>query len=334
VLSLSSLCDVRSTLMAAPHFTQLKITLNPLMYSFLILSLLTLALLLFVSAIFFLLKASRSRAASYSQKLLSESETKLEPESSPSEISDGAHYQTHENDPTHLTNSRVYELLLSDKKEDSDWEGDHVKKKKKKKKRGKKKKSDLRGDESGGEKQLGEGDGVVMNPRTESISIPEFVCLYPFTSTSSATQRKIKQQYDQLVKCNNAKGLTLAQVGEFANCLIQAKNELQHKSEVIKRKFSITKALLFKADRSSFDRLRQQIYKLEMEQKRVEEDALVYNWLQQQLKLSPAYKKVLEISASMELKDKSSTELDDPDDEFSDISFEELLEQEKKDSFW
>jgi len=71
-----------------------------------------------------------------------------------------------------------------------------------------------------------------------------------------------------------------------------------------------------------------------MEQKRVEEDALVYNWLQQQLKLSPAYKKVLEISASMELKDKSSTELDNPDDEFSDISFEELLEQEKKDSFW
>lgn len=37
----------------------------------------------------------------------------------------------------------------------------------------------------------------------------------------------------------------------------------------------------------------QQIYKLEMEQKRVQEDALVYNWLQQQLKLSPAYKKVI-----------------------------------------
>lgn len=188
------------------------------MYSFLILSLLTLALLSFVSAIFFLLKASRSRAALYSQKLLSESETKLEPESSPS---DGAQYQTHENDPTHLTNSRLYELLLSDKKEDSDWEGDHVKKKtKKKKKRGKKKKSDLREDESSGEKQLGEEDGVVLNPRTDSISIsekkPEFVCLYPFTSTSSATQRKIKQQYDQLVKCNNAKGLTLAQVTFFS----------------------------------------------------------------------------------------------------------------------
>lgn len=35
-----------------------------------------------------------------------------------------------------------------------------------------------------------------------------------------------------------------------------------------------------------------QIYKLELEQKRLEEDAFVHNWLQQQLKLSPAYKKV------------------------------------------
>lgn len=36
-----------------------------------------------------------------------------------------------------------------------------------------------------------------------------------------------------------------------------------------------------------------QIYKLELEQQRLEEDAFVYNWLQQQLKLSPAYKKVV-----------------------------------------
>ena len=36
-----------------------------------------------------------------------------------------------------------------------------------------------------------------------------------------------------------------------------------------------------------------QIYRLELEQKRLEEDAFVYNWLQQQLKLSPAYKKVM-----------------------------------------
>lgn len=94
------------------------------------------------------------------------------------------------------------------------------------------------------------------------------------------------------------------QIGQFANCLVDARNELQHKyvlelfprdpfplsflkmkhviifqsfienllclsalmfvlfcdrADVIQRKFTITKALLFKADRSSFDRLRQQV---------------------------------------------------------------------------
>ncbi|THG11327.1 hypothetical protein TEA_004290 [Camellia sinensis var. sinensis] len=105
-------------------------------------------------------------------------------------------------------------------------------------------------------------------------------------------------------------------------------------SDVIQRKFTITKALLFKADRSSFDRFRQQIYKLELEQKRLEEDAFVYNWLQQQLKLSPAYKKMLEIGACMEMKAKSHEMTESTDAEFTDISFEELLAQEKKDSFW
>ncbi|KAL0704433.1 hypothetical protein Bca4012_070858 [Brassica carinata] len=283
--------------MAAPHFTQIETTassLNPLMYSFLFSCLLSLSLFSFISATYFLLKASRRRAAISSHKLSSESETKLEP----SEISESAHYQTGEDDETRCAKSRLYELLLCDKKseEESDWDGDEgvsAKKKKRKRRGKKKKKSEVRG---GGNDESG-GDGLVPKLETK----PEFVCLYPFTSSSSATQRKIKQQYDHLVKCNSAKGLTLAQVGEFANCLIEAKNELQNKSEVIKRKYSITKALLFKADRSSFDRLRQQ---------------------------------VLEISASMELKDKTSTELDSQDDEVSDISFEELLEQEKKDSFW
>ncbi|KAI3455553.1 hypothetical protein Pfo_012216 [Paulownia fortunei] len=162
----------------------------------------------------------------------------------------------------------------------------------------------------------------------------ELVCLYPFTKSSSATQRKIKQQYDQLVKSHGSNGLTLDQVGQFVNCLVEARNELQNKSEVIKRRFTITKALLFKADRSSFDRLRQQIYKLELEQKRLEEDAFVYNWLQEQLKISPAYKKMLEIGACMEMKAKSSSLVESTDSDFSDISFEELLAQEKKDAFW
>ncbi|KAA8540293.1 hypothetical protein F0562_024144 [Nyssa sinensis] len=199
--------------------------------------------------------------------------------------------------------------------------------KKKKKKRAKKKRPNPEVEDGSEERGVGkEGSGQKEKQ--------ELVCLYPFTSSSSATQRKIKQQYDQLVKSNESNGLTLAQVGQFINCLIEAKNGLQHKSGVIQRKFTITKALLFKADRSSFDRLHQQIYKLELEQKRLEEDAFVYNWLQQQLKLSPAYKKMLEIGACMELKAKSDEMMESTDSEFGDISFEELLAKEKKDSFW
>ncbi|XP_059641634.1 uncharacterized protein LOC132283656 isoform X2 [Cornus florida] len=200
--------------------------------------------------------------------------------------------------------------------------------KKKKKKRVKKKRANSKAEE-------GCEEGFVEKEGLEVKEKQELVCLYPFTSSSSATQRKIKQQYDQLVKSHESNGLTLAQVGQFVNCLIDARNDLQHKSEVIQRKFTITKALLFKADRSSFDRLRQQIYKLELEQKRLEEDAFVYNWLQQQLKLSPAYKKMLEIGACEELKAKSGEMMEeDTDTEFAEISFEELLAQEKKDSFW
>ncbi|KAK1375945.1 CA-responsive protein [Heracleum sosnowskyi] len=162
----------------------------------------------------------------------------------------------------------------------------------------------------------------------------EVVCLYPFTTSSSATQRKIKQHYDQLVKSHQANALTLAQVGHFVHVLTEARNELQHKSGVIQRKYTITKALLSKAERSSFDRLRQQIYKLEMEQKRLEEDVSVYNWLQQQLKLSPAFKRMLEIGACVELKAKTVELEDNADTTFADISFEELLAKEKKDSFW
>lgn len=162
----------------------------------------------------------------------------------------------------------------------------------------------------------------------------ELVCLYPFTTSTSTNQRKIKQQYDQLVKSHESNGLTLAQVGGFINCLVESKKELEHRSEVTQRKFTIAKALLLKADRSSFDRISQQIYKLELEQKRIEEDAFVYNWLQQQLKLSPAYKKMLEISTFMEMKAKSCEKAESMENEIDDISFEELLAQEKKDAFW
>nr|ACU19110.1 unknown [Glycine max] len=191
-----------------------------------------------------------------------------------------------------------------------------------KKKRKKPKKKRTQGDDA-----ANSGSGSDSGLRLEST------CQYPFTSSSSVMQRKIKQQYDELVRCNHLKKLTLPQVVQFANSLVDARNELQHKADVIQRKFVITKALLCKADRSSFDRLHQQIYKLELEQKRLEEDVFVYNSLQQQLKLSPAYQKMLELGACME-KEKSSELGENRDDDFAEISFEELLAQEKKDSFW
>ncbi|CAI0392216.1 unnamed protein product [Linum tenue] len=221
---------------------------------------------------------------------------------------------TRENENGHLPHSLLLEILPSDSPkwaalfsgdpdgavsgpgDGSSAGGESLKLIKKKKKRARKKRLDSKVvDENagGGCKEEKDLDGPGLDSGSFSVK-PELVCLYPFTSASSATQRKIKQQYDQLVKCNEKRGLTLAQVAEFANCLVEARTELQHKSEVIKRRFTITKALLFKADRSSIDRLRQQIYKLEVEQKRLEEDAFVYNWLQQQLKLSPAYKKAEE----------------------------------------
>lgn len=43
---------------------------------------------------------------------------------------------------------------------------------------------------------------------------------------------------------------------------------------------------------------------------------------------------MLEISACVELKAKSEEMIETKDYEFGDISFEELLAQEKKDAFW
>ncbi|XP_031388975.1 uncharacterized protein LOC116201726 [Punica granatum] len=205
-----------------------------------------------------------------------------------------------------------------------------------KRKKKKSKRPDLDKEE---EQSIGGGDekkvvGSGLSADLGSRDKPELICLYPFTSSGSATQRRIKQQYDELVKSHDSKGLALAQVDEFAKCLVEARNELQHNSVVIHRKFPIAKALLFKADKSSFDQVRQQIYKLELEQKRLEEDAFAYNWLQQQLKISPAYKKILEISASRELKAKSGELVESKDADLPEILFEEFLAQEKKDSFW
>lgn len=81
--------------------------------------------------------------------------------------------------------------------EEEEEEEEEKKRSKKKKKRGKKKRADPN-----------ECSEVVKKKEKNE----ELVCLYPFTTSTSATQRKIKQQYDQLVKSHESNGLTLAQV--------------------------------------------------------------------------------------------------------------------------
>nr|XP_011463324.1 PREDICTED: uncharacterized protein LOC105351234 isoform X1 [Fragaria vesca subsp. vesca] len=234
------------------------------------------------------------------------------------------HHVDDGNDPT-----RLAQQGSGSEDEERDGSGGGIEKVKKKKRAKKKNSSQL--ECGGGNEDMSEkgNSGPVSGSRVKA----DVVCFYPFTSSTSATQRKIKKQYDELMKCNASKKLTLSQVGQFATCLVEARNELQHKADAIQRKFTIRKALLNKADRSSFDRLRKQICKLELEQKRLEEDASVYNWLQHQLKLSPAYKKMLEIACT-ELKTKSREQMESKDVDFTGISFEDFLAQEKKDSFW
>ncbi|CAN1162345.1 hypothetical protein LINPERHAP2_LOCUS24454, partial [Linum perenne] len=110
---------------------------------------------------------------------------------------------------SHLPHSLLLEILPSDSPKWDDTEASSAagdsQRLKKKKRRAKKKRLASKIDENGGAGEEVRDSGLCGMK-------PELVCLYPFTSASSATQRKIKQQYDQLVKCNEKKGLTLAQV--------------------------------------------------------------------------------------------------------------------------
>ena len=136
-------------------------------------------------------------------------------------------HQTSEKDPTHLAHSLLLEVLPSDSQKweclfdegnscDPDSNGSGLDREglgsggdqrvKKKKKRAKKKKLNLQAEEGRGERE---------NSGTGSRAMQDLVCLYPFTSSSSAMQRRIKQQYEELVKCNETKRLTMAQVFYF-----------------------------------------------------------------------------------------------------------------------
>lgn len=158
---------------------------------------------------------------------------------------------------------------------------------------------------------------------------------FPLASVAGALQRRITARYDDLARASQAQCLTIHQVREFLNCLVDARNELLQKSEIARRSFTIKKALLSNSHncRSSYDQLRlsKQVDKLESEHERLKKDAAVYNYLQEQLRLSEHYKLMMELNDAMEKKALEQALAD----EEPEMSFEELLAEEKKDAaFW
>ncbi|XP_051223750.1 uncharacterized protein [Lolium perenne] len=158
---------------------------------------------------------------------------------------------------------------------------------------------------------------------------------FPLASVAGPLQRRITARYDDLARASHDHCLTVHQIREFLNCLVDARNELLHKSEIARRSFTIKKALLSNSRncRSSYDqhRLSKQVDKLESEHERLKKDAAVYNFLQEQLRMSDHYKLMMELNDAMEKKALEQALAD----EESQMSFEELLEEEKKDAaFW
>ncbi len=81
-----------------------------------------------------------------------------------------------------------------------------------------------------------------------------------------------------------------------------------------------------------------QIRGLELEHKKLEEDIALYNKMQEHLKQSPAYSKMLEYGrAHFNASAETGKFTEKPlviEDEEEEMSFEELLALEKKDGFW
>ncbi|RLM91838.1 uncharacterized protein C2845_PM08G02530 [Panicum miliaceum] len=146
---------------------------------------------------------------------------------------------------------------------------------------------------------------------------------FPLASVAGALQRRINARYDDLARASEARCLTIEQVNEFLNCLIDARNELLQRCENVQRSFKIKKAMLsnHRNYRSSYDRLFEQVRRLEAERDNLKKDAAIYNYIQERLQKSVPYKMIMELSA-MEM-------------EAPEISFEELLAKEKEDTaFW
>ncbi|AQK90917.1 hypothetical protein ZEAMMB73_Zm00001d008858 [Zea mays] len=182
---------------------------------------------------------------------------------------------------------------------------------------------------------------------------------FPLASVAGVLQRRIHARYDDLARASEAQCLTIEQgaillgecsskilhsrslqfssvgtkhcipfldrleVNEFLNCLVDARNELLQRYENVQRSFKIKKAMLsnHRNYRTSYDRLFEQVRRLETESDSLKKDAAIYNFVQERLQKSAPYKMIMELSA-MEL-------------EAQEISFEELLAREKEDTaFW
>ncbi|KAG0536073.1 hypothetical protein BDA96_03G033200 [Sorghum bicolor] len=146
---------------------------------------------------------------------------------------------------------------------------------------------------------------------------------FPLASVAGALQRRINARYDDLARASEAQCLTIEQVNEFVNSLIDARNELLQRYENVERSFKIKKAMLsnHRNYRSSYERLFEQVRRLETERDNLKKDAAIYNYIQERLQKSAAYKMIMELG-TMEM-------------EAQEISFEELLAKEKEDTaFW
>uniref|UniRef100_A0A0D9UXX4 Uncharacterized protein n=1 Tax=Leersia perrieri TaxID=77586 RepID=A0A0D9UXX4_9ORYZ len=156
---------------------------------------------------------------------------------------------------------------------------------------------------------------------------------FPLASVAGSLQRRINARYDDLAaRASQAQPITIHQIHEFIKCLVDARNELQHKSETVERRCRIKKALLsnpYYSRKGNSDRLCEQVHKLEAEHKRLKKDADIYNYLQEEIQKSEPYKMLVEFSVQMEAYEHA------PGCPAREMTFEELLAEEKKDpAFW
>ncbi|KAL5654099.1 hypothetical protein ACJX0J_033418, partial [Zea mays] len=115
---------------------------------------------------------------------------------------------------------------------------------------------------------------------------------FPLASVAGVLQRRIHARYDDLARASEAQCLTIEQVNEFLNCLVDARNELLQRYENVQRSFKIKKAMLsnHRNYRTSYDRLFEQVRRLETESDSLKKDAAIYNFVQERLQKSAPYK--------------------------------------------